>query len=129
MGWVNLVHGLEAEAAAFATDFDAAGKVKGFAAVGLLSETKHGVNVNGTELAGAGFHFLDEEADHALAHCFGGVPGPQLVKVFGFVRLRVGTDEIAQGNAPCAFVFLGVEEETQFRGAFQPRIVFAGEIG
>jgi hypothetical protein len=129
MGWVNLVHGPEAEAAAFATNFDAAGKVKGFAAAGLLSETKHGVNVDGTELAGAGFHFFDEEANHALAHGFGGVPGPQLVKVFGFVGLRTGTDEISQGNAPCAFVFLGVEEETQFRGTFQPRVVFAGQIG
>jgi len=63
-----LRHGAETEGAAFATDLDAARKLERFAAIGLLGEVEDGVDVNGTELAGARFDFFDEEANQALAH-------------------------------------------------------------
>jgi hypothetical protein len=80
-------------------------------------------------LACAGLHFFDQETDEALAHGFWSVTGPNLVEVFGLARLRVRSNQIVQGNAPTAFVFLGVKEETEFRRTFQPGIIFAGEVG
>jgi hypothetical protein len=87
------------------------------------------VNVNGAELAGAGFRFFDKKANHALAHGLWRAAGPQSVRISGFVRLRLRGDEIGQGNVPYALVFPGIKEEPQFRGTFQPGVVFPGEIG
>ncbi len=39
------------------------------------------------------------------------------------------SDQVAQGNTPGVFILLGIEKQTEFRGTFEPGIIFAGEIG
>ena len=99
-----------------------------FAGVGLVRQAEHGVNVNGTELARAGLHFFHEQADHPLADGVRRLPGPKIVEAPG-LRLGGRANQILQGDAPCIFIFSGVEEEAKLRRAIQPGVILSSEVG
>jgi hypothetical protein len=116
---------MERERFALPAYFDAARQGKRLAAVRLLREAKYRVDVDGTELARVWLYFFYQETNQAFAHGLGsGAPEFGL----GWRELCLGTEEIADGDAPFAIFLTGIEEKAQFGGTFEPCFVLASEI-